>query len=254
VQWGDLRRVTPVSPVFGFDRGLPIDRYYIQRFLSAYFTDIRGRVLEMGDDFYTRKFGGGRVSKSDVLHVVQGNPKATLVADLTCADSNPSDTFDCIIFTQTLQMIYDLRKALSHLYRILKPGGVLLVTSHGISKIGRREVVDPLGEYWRLTTQSARRLFQDIFPAANVGVGVYGNVLTAIAFLHGLAAEEMDQEELDYSDPNYEVLITVRAVKPGDSAPRIEEDSKSNDLLERVDNLSPERRALLALRLGKKVE
>lgn len=254
MEWGDLRRVTPVNSVFGFDRGLPIDRYYIERFLSAYSADIRGRVLEIGDPYYTRKFGGDRVRRSDVLHVVPGNPKATLVADLTRADSIPSDTFDCIIFTQTLQMIYDLSGALNHVYRILKPGGALLATSHGISKIARREGVDPWGEYWRLTTQSARRLFQDIFPAANVRVGMYGNVLAAVAFLHGMTAGEMDREELDYTDPNYEVLITVRAIKPDPSVSRQRDPAEGKSPLDRLENLSPERRALLALRLGRKMD
>jgi SAM-dependent methyltransferase len=214
VQFGDLRRRTPVSRALGFDRGLPIDRYYIQQFLSAHSSDIRGRVLEIGDDFYTQKFGGGRVTRSDVLHVQEGNPKATILADLTRADHVPSDSFDCIIFTQTLQMIYDLRSALRHLYRILRPGGMLLATSHGISKICRRESVDPWGEYWRITTQSARRLFLENFLAKNVEVKAYGNVLAAVAFLHGLAAEELRQEELDFCDPDYEVLVAVAAVKP----------------------------------------
>lgn len=207
-------RLTPISRIFGLNRGLPIDRYYIEQFLSAHSSDIQGRVLEMGDNFYTQKFGGDRVIRSDVLNVVKGNPEATTVADLTSAENIPSNSFDCIICTQTLQMIYDIRTALMHLNRILKPGGVLLVSSHGISKIGRREGIDPWGEYWRLTAQSARRLFREIFPGENVEIEVYGNVLSAIASLHGLAAKELSQNELDYSDADYEVLITVRAVKP----------------------------------------
>ena len=67
---------------------------------------------------------------------------------------------------------------------------------------------------WRFTTLSARRLFGEVFPTENVTVEAYGNVLVAVAFLHGLAAEELRQEELDHRDPDYEVLITVRAVKP----------------------------------------
>ncbi len=54
--------------------------------LSRHKEDIRGRVLEVGDNFYTRKFGGDRVTVSDaaVLHVVEGNPRGRLyVADLT---------------------------------------------------------------------------------------------------------------------------------------------------------------------------
>jgi len=214
VRFGSLRRLQPISRVFGFDRGLCIDRYYIEQFLTRHAEDIRGHVLEIGDDGYTCKFGGERVSKSDVLHVVEGNPKATIVANLTCADHIPSDTFDCIILTQTLQFIYDVKAALRHLYRVLKPGGVLLATFPGISQISRYDM-DRWGDYWRFTTLSARRLFEEVFPPECLTIEARGNVLAAIAFLHGLAAEELRSEELDYHDPDYEVLITVRAVKAG---------------------------------------
>lgn len=213
MRFGNLRRLTPISRVFGFDRGQPIDRYYIEAFLAKHAEDIRGNVLEIGDDSYTRKFGDDRITRSDVLHAVEGNPKATIVADLTCADHIPSDAFDCIIFTQTLQFICDVQAALRHLYRILKPGGVLLVTFPGISQISRYDM-DRWGDYWRFTTLSAKCLFEGIFPPSNVEVQSHGNVLTAVAFLHGLAVEELKREELDYGDPDYEVLITMRAVKP----------------------------------------
>jgi SAM-dependent methyltransferase len=212
LRFGSFRRVTPISPIFAIDRGFPIERYYIERFLSENRGDIRGRVLEMGDNSYTRKFGGGRVEKSDVLGVVE-SPLVTIVADLTCCDQISAGTFDCIIFTQTLQMIYDMRAALMHLYRILKPGGVLLLTSHGISKIGRRLGRDAWGEYWHITTQSAEKLFAETFPNTEIRVGTYGNVLTAMCALHGLASEEISAKELDYTDPDFEVIVTVRAVK-----------------------------------------
>lgn len=218
VRFGDLRRLTPCSRQFGFDRGLPIDRYYIEQFLSNSASDIQGRVLEIGDDTYTRKFGGDRVTQSDVLHVVEGNPKATFVGDLTCADHIPSDTFDCVILTQTLQLIYDVRAAVKTLYRILKPNGVALVTVPGISQIDR--YYDSDGDhwgdywYWSFTTLSARRLLEEAFATADLQVEAHGNVLSAIAFLHGLATEELRQEELDYCDRDYEALITIRAVKP----------------------------------------
>ena len=213
VRFGSLRRLTPISRTFGFDRGLPIDRYYIERFLSAHGGDIRGDVLEIGDDTYTRRFGGDRVKKSDVLHVSEENPKATIVGDLTCAAHIPSDSFDCVILTQTLHLIYDVRGALKTLHRILKPGGVLLATFPGISQMSYDRWRESW--YWAFTHLSARRLFEEIFPTANVNVEVCGNVLAAIAFLHGLATEELRQEELDYRDAHYEVSILVRAVKPG---------------------------------------
>jgi len=213
VNFGSLRKLRPIAPDFGWKWGKCIDRYYIDAFLNQYMSDIHGRVLEIQENGYTRRFGGARVRQSDVLHFVPGNANATIVADLTRADHVPSDTFDCIILTQTLQFIYDLRAALQTLYRILKPGGVLLATSHGISQIARYDM-DNWGEYWRLTSLSARKIFTEVFPEECVTVHAYGNVLAAVAFLHGLTAEEVRRDELDYQDRDYEVLLGIRAVKP----------------------------------------
>jgi SAM-dependent methyltransferase len=212
VDFGHLRRLTPISSIFGYDRGRPIDRYYIERFLSAHAPDIKGRVLEFGDDSYTRTFGGERVKKADVLHATEGNPRATLVADLASAERIPSDTFNCIICTQVLMYVYRVDAAIRTLHRILKPGGVLLATVAGISQIARGDM-QQWGEYWRFTTMCAERLFAEVFPPERVDVVSYGNVLAAVAFLHGFAAEELTAEELEYNDPDYEVSITIRAVK-----------------------------------------
>lgn len=215
VHFGDLRRITPISGQFGLDRGKAIDRYYIETFLSRHIGDIRGRVLEIGDDRYTQKFGDGRVTRSDVLHLQPGNPKATLVGDLADAGHVSADSFDSIILTQTLQFIYDVRAAINHLHRILKPGGTLLATLPGISQISRYDM-DRWGDFWRFTSLSARRLFEENFSAGDVTVHAYGNVLAAIAFLEGLALEELNAEELNQLDRDYELVIAVRAVKGGD--------------------------------------
>src|SRR5579872_1803572 len=128
-----LWQLQPVSRVFALDRGQPIDRFYIERFLRDNANYIHGQVLEIEDNKYTKEFGGQRVAQSHVLHAVEGNPAATIVGDLTNAPHIPSDSFDCIICTQTLQFIYDIDAAVTTLHRILKPGGTLLVTLSGIS-------------------------------------------------------------------------------------------------------------------------
>ena len=215
-RWGNLRRVEPISRVFGLDRGQPIDRYYIEQFLSTYALNIQGRVLEIGDNFYTLKFGGERVTRNDVLHAVKGNPEVTIVADLTCADHIPSNTFDCIICTQTLQCIYDVRAATQTLYRILRPGGVLLATCSGISQISRYDM-DRWGEYWRFTTASAQKLFEEFWFPECLTIEAKGNVLVATAYLYGLASNDLETNELEFYDPDYQMLITVRAVKPCDT-------------------------------------
>jgi SAM-dependent methyltransferase len=213
VRFGSLRRLRPIAPDFGWRWGQIIDRYYIEAFLSEHCSDIRGRVLEVSERLFTVKFGGDRVIHSDILHVKQGYAGATIVADLTRADHIPSETFDCIILTQTLQFIFDTRAAIRTLYRILKPGGVLLLTCHGISQIARYDM-DNWGEYWRFTTLSAGLLFTEVFPKSQVTIQAYGNVFAATAFLHGLVTEELQHSDLDFKDPDYEVLVAVRAVRP----------------------------------------
>ena len=218
VRFGSLRRLTPFSRRYGFERGTPMDRYYIDAFLSRYageagYTtgDIHGRVLEVGDDMYTRAFGHD-VEHVEIFHAGEARPEATIVGDLTSADDLPSDAFDCVICTQTLNLIYDARAAIGTMHRILKPGGALLATVPGISQAIRPER-DVWGDYWRFTTMSARRMFEELFPPQNVTVESYGNVLSTTAFLYGMAAEELKPEELDPRDPDYELLIAIRAVK-----------------------------------------
>lgn len=207
---GRLRSTEPVSQDFGFDRGTPVDRRYIEAFVERQAADVRGRVLEVGDDGYTRRFGGHAVDHVDVLHGAAGNPQATIVADLADAPQLPDAAWDCAICTQTLLLVYDLRAAVATLHRILKPGGVALVTLPGVSRLCAGQD-DPWGDYWRFTSMSARRLFEDEFGAGTVEVEAYGNVLAATAQLQGIAAEELDPAELDARDPRYEVLIAVRA-------------------------------------------
>jgi SAM-dependent methyltransferase len=214
VDMGSFRRLSPISRQWGMDRGLPINRYYIENFLARHQGDIHGHVLEIQDALYTQKYGGSQVTESDILHVKEGAPGATIIADLTDAQQIPSDTFDCLIITQTLQLIYDVRSAVRTMKRILKPGGVALVTVPGLDPALDEEWAKSW--HWTLTTASAARLFEEVFPADNVLVEAWGNVLAAIAFLQGLAAEELAKKELDYVDPAYQVLVAVRAVKPED--------------------------------------
>jgi glycosyltransferase involved in cell wall biosynthesis len=208
VRMGDLDRVRPISLDFGFDRGTPVDRYYIERFLAENAADIRGRALEIGDAAYCQRFGSG-VTQQDVMHVAANHPHATIVGDLSRPGVLPENAFDCMVLTQTLHLIYDLRAAVDAIYLALKPGGVLLLTVPGISQVDRGEWG---GNWcWSLTVASAARLFGDRFGAAQVSVVAHGNVYAATCFINGLALEEVDRAKLDYHDASYPVIVTVRA-------------------------------------------
>jgi SAM-dependent methyltransferase len=198
--------------VFGADRGRPIDRWYIERFLERHREDVRGRVLEVAERTYTEWYGDGAVTSSDVLYAADGLSEATVVGDLTTGDGLPSRAFDCFICTQTLQLIFDVREAVRGTHDVLAPGGVLLCTVPALSQTSRIDR-ERWGDWWRFTSASIRRLLQEVYGPGNVSVAAHGNALVAASSLYGLAAEELDPADLEHDDDEYEVLITARAVR-----------------------------------------
>jgi SAM-dependent methyltransferase len=214
IDWGDFDTTRPINANWGYERGAPIDRYYIDGFLQKYASDIRGRVLEVGDNEYTKAFGGARVEKSDILYPTTDNPRATIIADLTVPGQVEDGLFDCIICTQTLQFIFDVRVAIASLFRFLKPGGVLLLTVPGITKISPEDR-DRSGDYWRFTAESLYRLLAAEFPEQTVTVETQGNVKSSLGLLHGISAGEIPEIELDQCDDHYQLVVSARAVRPG---------------------------------------
>lgn len=212
VDWGGLRRLEPFSRAWGGDRGLPIDRYFIDEFLEANSDRIRGRVLEVGDDEYTRRFGGSDVESCEVLSSDEKGRGVTWNCDLTNAPEIPDDRFDCIVLTQTLQFIPDTAAAIATLYRILAPGGHLLLTVPGISHSTEADS-RRWGDYWRFTPSSVRWLMEERFREDELEVSAAGNVLVVTAFLYGLATDELLPDELDSRDGHYPLIVTARARK-----------------------------------------
>lgn len=209
--WHNLRILHPISDKFGLDRGLPVDRFFIERFLELNKSFINGAVLEVADNFYGLKFSPpGTVI--DVLHYAKDNPKATIIGDLTKTESLPCEKIDCFICTQTLNFIYDLKAAIAGIHYLLKNGGVALITVAGICQVSRYDMVR-WGDYWRFTDLSILKLFEEVFGSGNVEVDYYGNVLVAVSLLHGLAADELTAQELLFKDRDYPILLTVLAKK-----------------------------------------
>jgi hypothetical protein len=88
---------------------------------------------------------------------------------------------------------------------------VLLATAPGISGIIHPDA-ERWGDYWRFTTYSLERLFADTGLPAEIRSR--GNVLASSAFLFGLASRELTAAELETDDPDYQLLLTIRAVRP----------------------------------------
>lgn len=210
--WLNLRSTKPISSIFGLDRGTPIDRFYIDHFLSTNKQLIRGIVCEIAEDTYIRKYGSN-VKRYEILHYTNDNTNATIVGDLTNLETLPKNSIDCFVCTQTLNFIYDFEAAIEGIHHVLKIGGVAMVTVAGISQISRYDM-DRWGDYWRFTKLSLQKAFDKVFTGeGSVQVDHYGNVLASVAFLEGIVAEELTVLELMTKDQDYQLLLTVIAKK-----------------------------------------
>jgi SAM-dependent methyltransferase len=207
-RWGNLRRFEPFSDYYGFERGTPVDRFYIERFLAGHAGDIRGRVLEVGHARYARAFSSPR--EVEIVDNDEMNSQATIVADLAVRASLPSNRFDCFILAQTLQLVEDLDVVLENAWQSLARGGVLLITMPGITR------ADPelaRVDRWRVTPTGLDTLLaRSCLDAPREVVG-YGNLISAVAFLMGLAAEELEESELTATNPHFTVSVCARVKK-----------------------------------------
>jgi len=201
-QWGNLRRSRPFSEGYGFDRGTPVDRVFIERFLSGHADQIHGDVLEVKDPTYSLRFGTD--VRPHVLDIDKANVEATVIADLSEPDSLPPEIFDCFILTQTLQYVADPQVAVRNAYRALVPGGILLCSVPTTSR------VDSAEDRWRMTPTGLGDLLIGEFDS--VGVVGYGNLTTQIAFLLGLAAEELEPRDFE-DDPDFPLIACGSAMR-----------------------------------------
>jgi SAM-dependent methyltransferase len=209
--WRGARNARPVSAEWGWDRGGPVDRFYIDEFLAEGRADISGRVLEVRDRRYTQRWGTD-VEVSHVVDLDPATPDVTWVADLADGAGLPSDAYDCFVLTQTLHFIYDIAAAVRTAHRVLAPGGVLLATAPVTSRISQVDEGTEI-DCWRLTPASCRRLFGDVFGAEAVTVEGRGNLPATVAFLRGMAWQELPRAALRERDPLYPLVVSVRARK-----------------------------------------
>lgn len=207
-RWGNLRRTEPFSDLYGFDRGTPVDRFYLERFLDAERAVIRGNVLEIQVNSYTRKFGHD-LTRADTLDLsAQFSP--TYHCDLAAADGVvPSEMYDCFLLTNTMTHIERLDEALVQALRIVKPGGVILGSAACLLRL-----TAPEEDFWRMTAAGWRRTLSRAWPGCQLEVRSHGNCLAAVAALYGLALEELTQAELEVDDERFPLLTTMKCVKP----------------------------------------
>lgn len=198
LRFGDLKRTEPLSE-WGFERGLPVDRWYIHRYLESQSQAVGGHALEVQEDVYSSRFGAHHV---DIVDIDPANTRANIIGDLCTSDTLERNRYDVIILTQTLQLLTDPAAALSGSLSALRPGGSLLLTAPTTSRLAATE------DRWRWTPRGMRTLLDSLVPpSAHVEVMGMGNMLSSRAFLFGMAAEELGTSVLAMSDHRYPLLV-----------------------------------------------
>ena len=201
----------PLSDCYGYDRGTPVDRIYIEAFLDHHRGEIHGHGAEIKTNGYLRRFGRDQLRFTTVIDIDPHNLDAQLCADLSQSHSLPAETFDCIVLTQTLQLLADPAAALTNCHQALRPGGPLLLTVPCLSRISPSSRAR---DRWRFTPTGLSELFGTW--DGPVTVTGHGNLRVCLAALLGEAAEDLTPTELEYHDPDFPLVACAIAHRDTD--------------------------------------
>ena len=204
IDFGDLRQVKPLGPKTVGDNDQLVERYYVEQFFRREARDVKGHVLAVGYDLSTA-LTEGHVETATALSFTDD---IELLKCLTVAEDNKYDT---LILERVLHLVYDIDTVMHHAHRVLTAGGVLLATVPGTCYAARR-ATEPLS-YWRLTSVSLQKLVEEKFPSRRTKIEMWGNVIVAMAHLHRVEIQQLTQQELDYRDEHYPLILTLTAEK-----------------------------------------
>jgi hypothetical protein len=202
-RWGNLRRTTPFSSTYGFERGQPIDRYYLHKFLASHHDLIAGDVLETQGSSYAERFGHDLTRADSFDNEPRFQP--TYLCDFAdCGSIIPDRAYDCLLLPNTLMHFRELDRCLAHALRVVRPGGAILASVAGLLPL-----TSDAADYWRLTPDGWREKLAVAWGGTRLEVAGHGNCLASVGAQLGLALEELTEAELDVQDPRYPVLTTI---------------------------------------------
>ena len=205
--WGNLRRTKPLSCNFGFERGTPVDRFYLHKFLEQNKHFITKDVLEIQVSDCSKQYGHNVLQQHTVDIIPNFNP--TYLCDLAQSEAIiPSNAYDCFLMPNTLCVLKDIQICLTQAQRILKPGGVILATTVSFAPL-----CPDVPDYWHMSKAGWEEIVKKSLNQCDVKIQSFGNSLIAMAAMLGLAMEELDPKEFEYQDPRFPVSITLWAQK-----------------------------------------
>jgi SAM-dependent methyltransferase len=205
IDLGDLRRLAPFDPMFGFTRGTPIDRYYLERFIEHIRPEVRGAVLEIGGKRANRETYGFDAATEYRAMDIKRSPDVDLVGDVHDRGLIPPGTLDAIVIFNVLEHCARPWVVAENLRGWLRVGGKVFAMVPSVQRVHRQP-----RDYWRPYPDGMEALFADF---ARCQLFVYGNPLTALAAIMGIAVQELSTDELDRVNTGYPVATCVIAEK-----------------------------------------
>lgn len=199
-------RLIPFCPEFGTGRGGSISHEYVDRFVMKNRDRVFGRVLDFGNRSYEKHFDSSKIISYDVFDIVK-TPVCTLRGDIQNCPEIPKESFDVIICTQVLEHVAAPEKALSELYRLLAPGGLLLLSVPFHSFIHGSP-----DDYWRFTPSALKKMVSR-WDFETVHYDGYGNTYAAGMYSLGLGLADISREMMESHDDREPLVLTCEARK-----------------------------------------
>jgi SAM-dependent methyltransferase len=204
VNWGDLRRPQPLCQFFGFMRGTPIDRYYLDQFIKSIQKEVSGITLEIGGEKTNQELYGFKLTTEYRVLDLPGWSD-DIVGDATNPEAVSDNSFDSIIIFNVLEHCENPQAVVDNIYKWLKPGG------RAFAMVPCTQRIHPTPrDYWRPMPDGLQVLFKAFHEKK---VTTYGNITTVIASFHGIAVEELTTAEMDFTHPDYPVVACIVAQK-----------------------------------------
>lgn len=109
--------------------------------------------------------------------------------DLPCSDGS----FDLVLCTQVLEHVDDPVRALEEIQRVLAPGGVALISTHGVF-LYHPDPPESDRDYWRWTHSGLLRIVGESGDWDSVKIVSQGNVIACLGYIAAQFADEFGQK------------------------------------------------------------
>lgn len=130
--------------------GRKLTRHKLANFLQRYQTDGYTLDIGCGEQFYKNLF------PNSICVDIDKDKNPDIVADIHQMDIFEDNTFDCILCSEVLEHCYAPWKAANEMYRVLKPGGILLLSTRFVYPLH-----DTPHDYYRFTRYGLEILFSN---------------------------------------------------------------------------------------------